>query len=99
MIPQYIDTSVDGPKLRIADPRPIVMQDVEFIIISDKNLTQYLADIQSGKLGIIGMTPETYKAMSINTAQMLNYIKAQQNIIAAYREFYEPPKNGAAKLQ
>lgn len=86
---QFIDTAVDGPKLRAPDPRPLVMQDVEFIVISNENIEKYLADIQSGDLVIIGMTPESYKAMSINTMQLLNYIKAQQSVIAAYREFYE----------
>ena len=88
--PLFIDTHVSGPKLHASDPRPIVMRDIEFIIISQANIDQYLPDIISGDLVIFGVDTEDYKDMSINTLQLLNYIKAQKSVIAAYREFYEP---------
>ena len=88
--PLYIDTYVDGPKLHASDPNPVVMQDIKWIILSSANIDQYLPDIESGKLTIIGMEPNDYEHLSVNTMQLLNYIKSQRSVIAAYREFYEP---------
>lgn len=88
--PLFIDTAVQGPKLHASDPRPVVMRDIQFIILSQENIDQYLPDILSGDLVIFGVDTEDYKDMSINTLQLLNYIKAQKSVIAAYREFYEP---------
>lgn len=86
---QYIDTSVVGPKLRAPDPAPIHLTDVEFMVISQENVDDYLEDIRDGDLTVIGMTPEGYKNLSINTKKLQNYIKSQRELIRAYREFYE----------
>ena len=86
---QFIDTHVDGPKLMAVDPRPIQMNDITWIIISDKNIDKYIDDITSGKLVIIGLNPLDYQDLSINLMQLVNYIQSQQSVIAAYREFYE----------
>lgn len=90
---QYIDTYVQGPRLNAIDARPIQMRDIEWIIISKDNIEKYLPDIQSGKLTIVGMTPNDYEDMSINTMQILNFIQSQKNVIAAYKEFYETKTN------
>ncbi len=85
----YIDTYVEGPKLHASDPAPIQMRDIEWIILSQANIEEYLPDIKSGKLTIIGMNPNDYEDMSINTMNLLNYIQAQKILVATYREFYE----------
>ena len=90
MKPLFGDTYVEGQKLYAPDPHPVQMNDIEWIIISHKNIDQYLPDIESGDLVIIGMDVEDYKDMSINTLRLLNYIKSQRSVLAAYREFYEP---------
>lgn len=87
--PLFIDTFVEGPKLHAPDPRPLVMRDVQFIVISQENIDEYLDDIMSGDLVLVSMDAEDYKDMSVNTLQLLNYIKSQKEVIGAYREFYE----------
>lgn len=88
---KFIDTSIEKPHLSLSNPAPVMLDRIQWIVISKENLATYEEDIKSGNLVIIGMTPEDYKKISMNTQKLANYITQQNNVLAAYRRYYETP--------
>lgn len=91
-----IDTK---PALNLKDPEPIVMRDVEFVVIHKDNAEKAFSDLEkSGEEPVLFALPgEDYKNLAANTQRLKAYIKTQQKIIKLYREYYEGAKDGKAK--
>lgn len=91
-----IDTK---PPLNLKDPEPVVMRDVEFVVIHKENAEKAFSDLEkSGEEPVLFALPgEDYKNLAANTQRLKAYIKTQQKIIRLYREYYEGVKNGKEK--
>lgn len=82
----------EKPKLGLQDPAPITLEKVEWFIISKENIDVYLPLINAGTLTVVGITPTDYKHLSLNTQKLVNHIKEKNEIISAYRTYYENDK-------
>ena len=70
-------------------PRKIDLQDVEFFVVTEKNLEEQIARIgkmQGGTFVIFGMTPQEYENMAFNLQERRRYIRQQKEIIIYYRD-------------
>ena len=69
-------------------PKKIDLQDVEFFVVTEKNLEEQIARIskmQDATFVIFGMTPQDYENMAFNLQELRRYIRQQKEIIIYYR--------------
>ena len=83
--------SYQAPKLKLPDPRPLVMKSVDFVIITKDNAIETLERLEKNGQGavIFGLSGQDYKAMSVNISDITNFIILQNEIIKQYKLFYE----------
>ena len=84
-VTEYKTLEIYQPQL----PRKIDLQDVEFFVVTEKNLEEQIARIskmQDATFVIFGMTPQDYENMAINLQELRRYIRQQKEIIIYYRD-------------
>ena len=84
-ITEYKTLEIYQPQL----PRKIDLQDVEFFVVTEKNLEEQITRIgkmQGGTFVIFGMTPQDYENMAFNLQELRRYIRQQKEIIIYYRD-------------
>ena len=70
-------------------PKAIDMQDVEFFVVTEKNLDEQikkLEKMQDGTYVLFGLTPQDYENMAYNLQELRRYIRQQKEIIIYYRQ-------------
>ena len=70
-------------------PEAIVMEDVEFSVISKENLDKQIEKMErvtGAGFVFFGLTPQGYESMSANIQEIKRYILQQKEIIMYYRE-------------
>lgn len=82
--------------LKLADPEPLNLADVTFIVIHKDNAEKVFADLEKKGIEpvVFALTGDDYKALASNTADIKSFLKLQRKIIILYREYYEGEKNG-----
>ena len=84
-VTEYKTLEIYQPQL----PKKIDLQDVEFFVVTEKNLEEQIAKIskmQGGTFVIFGMTPQDYENMAYNLQELRRYIRQQKEIIIYYRD-------------
>tara|TARA_A100001388_G_scaffold269615_1_gene246141 strand:+ start:132 stop:479 length:348 start_codon:yes stop_codon:yes gene_type:complete len=84
-VTEYKTLEIYQPQL----PKRIDLQDVEFFVVTEKNLEEQIAKIskmQDGTFVIFGMTPQDYENMAYNLQELRRYIRQQKEIIIYYRD-------------
>jgi len=84
-VTEYKTLEIYQPQL----PKRIDLQDVEFFVVTEKNLEEQIARIskmQDGTFVIFGLTPQDYENMAYNLQELRRYIRQQKEIIIYYRE-------------
>ena len=84
-VTEYKTLEIYQPQL----PKKIDLQDVEFFVVTEKNLEEQIAKIskmQGGTFVIFGMTPQDYENMAFNLQELRRYIRQQKEIIIYYRD-------------
>ena len=84
-VTEYKTLDIYQPQL----PRKIDLQDVEFFVVTEKNLEEQIARIskmQDGTFVIFGLTPQDYENMAFNLQELRRYIRQQKEIIIYYRD-------------
>ena len=78
-------------KLELADPQPLELQDVEWIIITKDNAEEVFEKVKSsgGDYALFAVTDEGYEKLSLNLADIRNKLAEQRQIILSYKEYYE----------
>ena len=78
-------------KLDLADPQPLELQDVEWIIITKDNAEEVFEKVKSsgGDYALFAVTDEGYEKLSLNLADIRNKLAEQRQIILSYKEYYE----------
>lgn len=91
-----IDTK---PPLALADPPPIRLKTVEFVVISKDTAEKTFSDLEkAGQQPVLfALTGKDYKSLAVNTLQIKNYVKNQRKIIRLYRKYYEGASDGQGK--
>ena len=77
--------------LALADPKPLALQDIDWIIITKDNAAETF-DILTTKdtdAVLFGLTDDNYEILSKNFAHIRAHIIKQRQIINQYKEYYE----------
>jgi hypothetical protein len=70
-------------------PKEISLRDVEFFVITEKNLEEQvkkLEELQDGTFVLFGVTPQAYENMAYNLQELRRYVRQQKEIILYYRK-------------
>ena len=84
-VTEYKTLEIYQPQL----PKRIDLQEVEFFVVTEKNLEEQIARIskmQDGTFVIFGLTPQDYENMAYNLQELRRYIRQQKEIIIYYRD-------------
>lgn len=79
------------PAIVLAQPRPVEQLPVEWTVITRKNMEKKLAELEKngGKATFIATTPEGYKNLSLNAAELRRYIEEQNVRTNSIQKYYE----------
>ena len=70
-------------------PEEINLEDVEFFVITEKNVEEQIAKLekmQGGVFVLFGLTPQDYENMAYNLQEIRRYVRQQKEIILYYRQ-------------
>ena len=79
--------------LALADPKPLELQDIDWIIITKDNADEVFEKIKNDKNGdyaLFALTDNGYEKLALNFADIRNKIAEQRQIILSYQDYYEP---------
>lgn len=82
------------PPLNAEVNYPIELDDVEWIVVTEKNVEEVIAKNKDkkGQVFLVALDEKGYKTLAINNAKVLKYIKRQKAILNAYKIYYETQK-------
>jgi len=88
---ETVKTEVKRAPLNLDRPEPIVMDELNWIIINSENAEEVFAKLkeQGTDPVLFGLTDDEYEDLSMNFAQIRNYIIQQGFVIDKYKEYYE----------
>lgn len=88
---EVITDPTEKTPLNLSVPEPLGMKDVEWIVVTNENADEIFDELMnSGNEPVIfGVTPSGYERLSINFAEIRNYINIQRQIILRYKQYYE----------
>lgn len=91
---EVITKPIEKPKLDVQLPDPVRMQPLEWVLITDKNYNEVIEKVKdpNGLVFLVALDEQNYKNLAINNASILKYLREQKAVIAAYRKYYEKPK-------
>ena len=78
--------------LALADPKPLDLQDIDWIIITKDNADEVFEKIKNDKNGdyaLFALTDNGYEKLALNFADIRNKIAEQRQIILSYKDYYE----------
>ena len=72
-------------------PEPIKMDELNWIIITSENADEVFAKLKENNTDpvLFGLTDDEYEDLSMNFAQIRNYIIQQNFVLDKYKEYYE----------
>ena len=81
-------------------PRGLILNDVSFDVVSNKNLQEFLAENEkrNGTVVFIAMDVQDYEAMASNVAELERYIEQQLATIEYYEIAIEHTREEADEL-
>jgi hypothetical protein len=83
---------VERTKLDLADPAPLQIKAPKWILVTPDNVDtvwKRLAE-QKADMVLFSLTDDGYEALSLDIAEIRNFISTQRMIIQKYKEYYEP---------
>ena len=89
---QVTTIEVSKTPLNLANPDPLKLQDVEWIIITKDNANEIFERIKSagGEYALFAVEDTGYEKLQINFTDIRNKLAEQRQLLLAYREYYEP---------
>jgi hypothetical protein len=92
--PQQINISakpIEKPKLIIPQADVLDLKEVEWIVITEKNVNDVWQRLSDDKKDIVlfGLTDDGYEQLSLNISDIMGHIQQQKAIILAYKNYYE----------
>ena len=78
--------------LDLPDPAPLRPRSPQWIVITPENAEQVWAELKKKNIDLVlfAITDEGYEELSVDAANIRNFIATQREIIIKYREYYEP---------
>lgn len=81
------------PTIVLPQVRPVEQLPVQWTVITRKNMEKKLAELEKngGTATFIATTPEGYKNLSLNAAELRRYIEQETARMEALQRYYESP--------
>lgn len=78
-------------KLQVADPAPMKLGKVKWIVVTEKNWDQVVAKIKGeGKIVVLyAVDGKNFKQIQVNEAEAVRYIRQVRSNVKAYKNYYE----------
>ena len=91
---EVVSEPIERTPLNIPDPDPLKIKGTTWIIITKENAEEVFKKLESDKDSVVlfGLTDNGYQQLSMTIAEMRTFIVTQRDIIAKYKEYYEPKK-------
>ena len=89
------EVAVERIKLNIEAPKPLQPEKIEWVVITPDNVDKVWKKLKKKNkdLVLFGLTDEGYEKLSINMAEIRNFINTQRIIILKYKDYYEKDNN------
>jgi hypothetical protein len=92
--------SVEEPraKLNLANPTPLQMEKIRWIIITSENAAEVFAKLEAEGIDpvLFGLTDKDYEIIAKNFAQIRAKLKESNEILDKYKEYYESDSKPAS---
>lgn len=84
-------TEVKREPLNLPAPDPVLLEDLNFIIITSENTDEVFNKLKERNIDpvLFGLTDEDYETLAKNFAQIRAYIIKQNITLEQYKEYYE----------
>lgn len=78
--------------LELPDPAPLRPRSPQWIVITPDNAERIWAELKEKNIDLVlfALTDDGYEELSVDYANIRNFIATQREIIIKYREYYEP---------
>jgi len=82
-------------------PKPIVLNPVEFYVVTEENLEEFIERFKggNGEFVIVAMSIPSYENLSLNVADLRRYINQQKSIIVYYEDSVKPKDETPTTLE
>lgn len=91
--PIKIETKAsDRTPLNLPMPAPLRPSSPQWIVITPENAERVWAELKKRNVDLVlfALTDDGYEELSVDSANIRNFIATQREIIIKYREYYEP---------
>tara|TARA_B100000029_G_C17508335_1_gene935318 strand:+ start:1102 stop:1479 length:378 start_codon:yes stop_codon:yes gene_type:complete len=88
---EVLTQEVERQPLNVDADEILVMEDIEWYIITEENYKEIFEELKKNKKDpvIFGVTDDGYETLSVNFANIRNYIIMNRNVIKLYKDYYE----------
>ena len=85
-------TEVERQELALEKPTLAKLENLKWIIITSDNADEVFAKLVEAGIDpvLFGLTDKDFQLIAKNFAQIRNHMKATNDLIDAYKEYYEP---------
>jgi hypothetical protein len=92
-------TEVERQELGIDKPTLAKLENLKWIIITSDNADEVFAKLVEQGIDpvLFGLTDNDFQLIAKNFAQIRNHMKATNDLIDAYKEYYEPKEKNKTK--
>jgi hypothetical protein len=82
---------VERTPLNLDPPKPMKMEKVEWLVITEKNYKEVFEQLKKNNKDIVlfGLTDDGYEQLAVNFAQVRKYIILNRDVLMRYKEYYE----------
>ena len=89
---EVVTKKEDRVRLNLADPSPLKLKEVQWIVVTPENAEEVWAKLQESNTDLVlfGLTDQGYENLAINIANIRNIMNEQRIIILKYKQYYEP---------
>ena len=91
---EIIKKSVEKTPLNLPMSDPLKLESVNWRIVTPENIDKVWEELgaEGGNVVLFALTEDGYKTLSLNFAQIRNFILTQNEMLIKYRLYYEPEK-------
>jgi len=96
---EVVSKPLEKTPLNVSTPTPLKLSKPAWVIITRENAQAVFDQLEKDGSDpvIFGLTDKGYESLSIDFAQIRNFISTQRNIIIQYQEYYEPTEKPVNK--
>ena len=91
---EVVTKPVEKTPLDLPMPDPLKLESVKWRIVTPENIDKVWEQLgaEGGNVVLFALTEDGYKTLSLNFAQIRNFILTQNETLIKYRLYYEPEK-------